>query len=142
MKNDILSVLPAVSALACSPLFSGGKFLAQIGSIVLISKLSCLPYLARFARSSFENQSRMPISFQNWLWYFANQHVIIKASLLAGSVCPQGFDLAPKLFPDLELDSVNTCHLTRHAADGGESARCLDVFSRWVFAPTAANAHR
>ncbi len=37
---------------------------------------------------------------------------------------------------------IQSPHLTPHEADGGESAHFLEVFSCWVFAPTAANAHR
>ncbi len=37
---------------------------------------------------------------------------------------------------------IQSPHLTQREADGGESAHFWEVFSLWVFTPTAANARR
>ncbi len=75
----------------------------------------------------------------------------MKANRLARSVGPQGFDLAPKPFSDLQVDSVNACRLTMRAADKWESPRFQAVcvtssFSRFralsPLRPLAANAGR
>ncbi len=49
-KNNVLSAVPAISALAYLVLLSGGMFSSSIDYIFLISKLSRFLYLSRFAR--------------------------------------------------------------------------------------------
>ncbi len=74
-----------------------------------------------------------------------------RGSRFARSVCPLGFDLAPRHFPDLRLGPANACRLTMRAPDKWESARFIGFFPASSFSllpggiqarPLAGNACR
>ncbi len=136
--------LPVLSFLAVE---SFRKVLAISFSFL---KSTCILYPARFARLEIERQRVGVDRFIKMVLVSCLPSCHNLGSLFAWSVCPPCFDLAPKPFSDLKPGSVNACHLTRHAADGGYVPRFLAFVWLWAFLrfdgastlpPTAANAH-
>ena len=81
---------------------------------------------------------------------FAVWHIIEKGVYVAKS-CQQSFEPRSSAFLLSGVDPVNSCWLTKRAADGGESARFSSIFLALSFSrfdgesklrPTAANASR
>jgi hypothetical protein len=121
------------------------------GYIALVSKLSRLPYLTRFARSQIERQRFCANCFLKVVLVSCLPPCHNSSNLFARSVCPHGFDLAPKPFSDLQVGSVNACRLTMRAPDKWDAPRFSSRFVASSFfrlralsplRPLAGNASR
>ena len=144
------SASPAIDALACRVLLRRKVSSAYPGYIVLVSKVVLLALSGSFRSFAFERQSVYIDRFTKMVLVSCLPSCHNVGNLLAGSVCPPGFDHAFKHVSSLRLG------LCRRAPNKACSRRWVRAafFERFLaegwfrfdeesaLPPTAANARR